>query len=559
MSKRQQKRLETGTRRAKTRELDSDFRWEDWPTKGTNPNTKTGAPDPDGGQPVPIPPSKPPQAPMQPMEELPREYTKQGGAADIILALQSLRKRKAIDADVTVVRKVGSEYRYHQVEPLLSQCSTLLDRCLASRSEWQALGEKSFAQWLELVQFGELDGIHKEETAYGYYFTAWSDAAREAYAQACTSLAQNGSSEALSRLLKPTTNKPAGPDNLPSNQLAEFAEMSSVAGESDAAELRYIAARARAEFENSNIDFRRRRTESARRANATKALAFTETGGPYNYEERRTAVQERFLADLKGAQDRLAAIRVGMKTIYGYDLPIATQPDVFNSTLISVRNALDWLARFSALDQNYVLPVSIKCLVGSSWAKGLRSDGRAGSWEFVMPETLFPKQAHVRLRGVSAAVDIANTRDIFQLALRVPENARVSFLDGSQRSIPQDVPITRICRIQGRGSPTPPDVMGVLSLHNVSPISVQGSSWRLVITSQMVPPDITDDLSKQTPDLRTTFIGSSDRLEDILLFLHLAVRAVPNNGGRRRSAAQYNGPRARNGAIDHHESATSGL
>jgi hypothetical protein len=281
----------------------------------------------------------------------------------------------------------------------------------------------------------------------------------------------------------------------------------------------------RTEYENCNINFRRRRTESARRANALKALAYTEAGGAYNYEERRRRIQKRFLADFGDAQERLAAIRKGLTSIYGYDLQLPDGEGIFDETLIAVRDALDWLVRFSSQEQNYVLPVSVKCLSGNRWDSGLRSDGRAGVWEFVITEDLFPKQSYIRLRGISACVDVNNDSDFFQIAIRLPQQGRIRFLDGTVHQLDQTmVPVTRVARIQPRSSVRPPDVVGVLSLHNVSPIGIQSTPWRLVITSEVEPLQITADPTGDAPDPHAVFVGSNDRLQDVILFLHLAVR-----------------------------------
>ena len=409
-----------------------------------------------------------------------------------------------------------------------------MDRCIASRAEWQALGEKSAAQLLELAAFRDLEIIHNDETSHGFYSLDWWNSAHEAVAQADTSEVEDDCSLLLAKAATGSANTPIPKlQDIQRENAAVAAQAYSSEAQSDAAQLRSTVARIRAEYENCNIDFSRRRTESARRDNATKALWYTDPNGPYNYEERRASILKRFVADFQAAQARLVAIREGMKSIYGYDLPVADDPDIYNKTLMDVRGALEWLARFSALEQNYVLPISVKCLTGGDWTKGLRRDGRAGAWEFPLPERLFPDQTHVRLRGLSACVDIGSITDFFQLVVRAPQQGSVRLLDGSvQQLAQQQVPVARICRVRDRDCTEPRDVVGTLALHNVSPISFQASRWRLVVTTQMTPPNINDDPSKASPDPMTAFGGSSKQLQDVILFLHVAVRSAP---ARRRS------------------------
>jgi hypothetical protein len=264
------------------------------------------------------------------------------------------------------------DFRFHQVEPLLSQTATLMDRCIASRAEWQALGEKSAAQLLELAAFRDLEIIHNDETSHGFYSLDWWNSAHEAVAQADTSEVEDDCSLLLAKAATGSANTPIPKlQDIQRENAAVAAQAYSSEAQSDAAQLRSTVARIRAEYENCNIDFSRRRTESARRDNATKALWYTDPNGPYNYEERRASILKRFVADFQAAQARLVAIREGMKSIYGYDLPVADDPDIYNKTLMDVRGALEWLARFSALEQNYVLPISVKCLTGGDWTSSL--------------------------------------------------------------------------------------------------------------------------------------------------------------------------------------------
>jgi hypothetical protein len=196
-------------------------------------------------------------------------------------------------------------------------------------------------------------------------------------------------------------------------------------------------------------------------------------------------IQARFQADFTDASLRIATLKSGLKLIYAYDLVLRESEAPFDDTLLAIRGALEWLVKFSSLEQNYVLPVSLHALPDCHWDRGLSRDQHSGSWQFTIPETLFPSQAHVRLRGISAEVECDGDRSLFQCAIRVPELGSIRYLDGSTQNLDQRaVPTTRIGRVYKRDAIRPADTVGVLSLHNVSPIG----TWKLAITSSQFPP-----------------------------------------------------------------------
>src|ERR1035437_7447755 len=62
-----------------------------------------------------------------------------------------------------------SAFRYQFVELLLDQAADLLERALANRREWNLLAARSFEVAADIQQYFELDKIHQEETAAGFY------------------------------------------------------------------------------------------------------------------------------------------------------------------------------------------------------------------------------------------------------------------------------------------------------------------------------------------------------------------------------------------------------
>ena len=431
--------------------------------------------------------------------------------------------RTPIDDGLKVVTKGPTEFRYHQVEPLLAQTATLLERGIASRSEWNTLGEKSFSTFLELKEFVDLEAIHSKETHIGYYAlpTLLSYSAYDA--EDHNYEANLDATAPYWIRFYPDNRKqfyPGPRQNEPLEQAVMRGQANLFSEQAKAAEMRRLNFDFQGRSDLWNVEFRRKRTEAARRVNALKTIAFTEPGGAFNYEERRAQIQKRFQADFNDAMSRLAAVKQGLNNIYGYSLPLKDSDNPFDDALIAVRESMDWLARFSAQEQNYIFPISLHALLGNNWDQGLNSDGHMGAWDFTVNTDLFPDQAHVRLRGLSLTVN-TESQDcgLYQAVIRVPISSTITLLDGTTNKLDQSaVPITRVARIQRFDSQKSPDVVGALSLHNVSPMG----AWRIGITSAIKPLNIIDN-PKGKPTPATPHMGS--KLTDVILHLYVAIRA----------------------------------
>jgi hypothetical protein len=115
-----------------------------------------------------------------------------------------------IDHEHNYRAQAPSLCKWRQVEHLLSQVSTLLDRCLAARSEFRDVLAKSFTTWIELAEFDALDAIHKDETQAGCYEL---DAGRSLMAVQAASEERTGL-EAAQRFLVETIGGIANPGNI---------------------------------------------------------------------------------------------------------------------------------------------------------------------------------------------------------------------------------------------------------------------------------------------------------------------------------------------------------
>jgi len=192
-------------------------------------------------------------------------------------------RRNHIDAGITIreaVPSVSSEFRYHQVEQLLSQAATLLERGIATRTEDLTLGEKSFTTWLELKEFDDLEAIHEKEVTAGFYAfpTLQSAAASKAEdvtattaAEACWYAANVWNKPEVPKATNEHTGEVVRPpiDMTNEERGNKIASVWSYSGQALAARARATASAAKATYDNCNIGFRRARTEAARRINAS--------------------------------------------------------------------------------------------------------------------------------------------------------------------------------------------------------------------------------------------------------------------------------------------------
>ena len=181
--------------------------------------------------------------PLAPLEPALSQFT---SARTTLQSTRPLSQRLdiGIDFSETVLNQPdNNEFRYHQVEQLISQAATLLERGIASRSEWQNLYERYFATYLELKEFDDLDAIHADETLHGFYALAQM-AAETDYDVQTIMLTGWG------------------------NTVTSGADTSAYANaQKDSTNAQKFNADFRKGYEQCNVGFRRRRTESARRMN----------------------------------------------------------------------------------------------------------------------------------------------------------------------------------------------------------------------------------------------------------------------------------------------------
>lgn len=480
----------------------------------------------------------------------------------------------AIDYGFTFTAEpTDAEFRYQHCETLLDQAADLLDRGQRDRRDWDELAVKKFGVATELTEYYAIDVIHQKEIEKGFYTVESKLSHATASAERYNMLGSNMSANYLEWLLKnqfsdtemrrqaDTAQLAAFLSHLAAYELpaqgglvrhawggntktipehlldATFAQVwhsllnqqvsllsqhQSYQTTVDSATRRTEGLQAKADWDRSDIEFRRGRTKVARDIADLKMKAYTEPRGALNYDERMKPLKARFTRDFRDALARLRAASEGLSSLYGYDRSLpssimntlggtsSSEYQLIDDSENWTRDAISWLLRFTQLDQNYILPISIRRTINNDtqWKAGLAQ----GSWRIRLPEELFPDQRHIRLRGIGATVEVdsGEADELWQVVVKPPATAVSRHLSGQNRTLQQNqVPPIRLARVTARNSNRDTDVVGVVSLHNVSPLGFGPQPEWTISMAQT---------SLQGVQLK--------KVKDLVLDLHLAVRSV---------------------------------
>jgi hypothetical protein len=447
-------------------------------------------------------------------------------------------------------------YRILHVEPLLDQAANLLDRCVAARQERDQYAIEKFKLETDLDFFFKTDEINDREIKSGLYtvpyeravydalaeseLEAYADAAKDELNKAIFQLKRDFQTQLNARFAAiwiPTapqygqaSNNDAlpisyvsPPDEKPKDKLAVlqwvasvlaqsglvnelyglFAQYSSYRGTAGASGFRKQSMSELADWNQKDISFKRERKEAALAIAIKRANQTTTPNGVLNYSDKIDEIEKRFLLDYREAVARLNAVSVGLKQLYGYSDPqlgdVRTNM-TFDETALWTRKAINWLVRFSRLEQNYVLPISVKRFT-SSWPDGLRKR----EWSFVLTEDAFPNQRNIRLRGVGAAVVGKDVDGLWRVVITPPkESFTRHHASGEVEKIDQSgLPNCVLGRVTSRYGYREAEITGINALYNASPFG----QWLVSISGESIEGITTDKIS------------------DLQIDLHLAVRS----------------------------------
>jgi hypothetical protein len=487
--------------------------------------------------------------------------TKDGSSSAALVA--NLRRIESGFRFVAVLQ--DSDFSELHVEPLLDQAADLLDRGVRDRATYDDLAAKAMLLSLEIGEFSQLDTIHQQEEAFGIYELPYNVADAElkaeqqlqthrgygaaylqwmgqAYYDASTIAALRDAAQRTAHMagraaFKAGSDIPqylvhewpvnSGKNKLYSSTHQRLAAKTTITHrlgqESDSLLLQQAAAEAEARagqermaglqarlaWDYANRWFARWRTQVARKTNDIKTQAAAATDGVLNYGKRIAALRDRFQQDFRNALARLHRAQRGLEKIYGYAVPLPADPadiDYFDDCLAWTREAIDWLVRFVRREQSMVLPVSVRRLVGEAkWAAGLANR----RWSFSLRRSDFERYAHVRLRGALVTVNggSIDPATLFRIGVLPPEEGDILHLSGSWNTVPRgNLPWCETARATVRDARRNPDAIGVVAMHNASPIG----DWRVTVGRSMLMNQVMDGIEDIVIDLHVSYRTNRD-------------------------------------------------
>ena len=432
-----------------------------------------------------------------------------------------------------------SYFRPQDVEPLLDQATTILERALVDRTSAQSLGEKLANVFVELTQAFALDAITTAEEAAGRFDVdaAVSRAQEQANKQLRDTYRQvagwqqalhdfvldsggegncniaRASMLAYTRAMysETTCAKPmmfpinvcGNPYGAPSNRIDIDAELTrqlqwheqhaqSIAcsaaveektGQGNAVEKTGAGIQAQRAWNEQNAQFLRQRADAVRQAIRLKATLRL-VAGALDFEPQMRVARQRYQQQLADAYARLQAVATGLARLYAYSpngapdpLPALNLQDAtsFDNVLAWVRRATAWLAGFSRRCHNYVLPLSVRHLTANAWEGGKRT----GEWSFAIdPDFFDDSERHVRIRGMCGWC--VGKDGPYSLDVWIPGLTQIRYWNGQlSQDFDQHVPRFRLGRVSPRKGAAVAEVSGLTALFNASPIG----QWRVTAKS----------------------------------------------------------------------------
>jgi hypothetical protein len=427
----------------------------------------------------------------------------------------------AIDADDNADFAIGTissdakKFRFWQVEPLINQAADLLDRGLRDRAAYDELQTKWMQLRTETIQFDYLNKIHNDEIDAGYYELQSTQSGPEKRALEQTEIGTEAAISFLAQVVKDQFGRGTLDGRI--TDIAEIAKLTTPANGDRVKELttaqtnwslavengqlqsdvaarngdkasineRRHAREAKATWDTKDVLFQRRRSEVTIFMNEVKKHAMADSGGPYNYLEQMEPIRSRFGKDFHAAYSILLAAQHGLQLLYDskgilpliIDEPLKGKFTSFDACVSWARDAIRFLIIAGQLDQNYVLSLSVKTNMGEDFfTKALANEGDTVKLTFEVLEARFAAQRLVRLRGISACVVESTPGDTWQMTVRAPVRSIGRFVSDADAAEPNKldqsmVPPVRLGRVQTRQSQREPDVVGLTTLHNVSPLS----------------------------------------------------------------------------------------
>lgn len=362
-----------------------------------------------------------------------------------------------------------ARFRFWHVESLANQAADLLDRCLKERGEFDAHMESAVRLDMEIASKQQQTQLLLDRIKKGAHKVEHDTTIREWTGWKSTQLPLRNAEEAW---LAAITNT--------SEAAQKFRDHGSLGGTSASLYNAYTQTdKAKMLSDLAFDEIARKENEADNEVDQLNQLEVARMGS-LNFKNRAALIKERLEQDFRHAYDRLVVAADGLKRIYGYreELPgTGSGSDHLNAVTLWLRDVLQWLVAFSQLDQGSTHTISLRSLLGEKeWKRAIEVSPVQA--RFNLPAETFDTLSYVRLRGLSVIVVAASQRGPWKAEVRLPTIGMIRHPDkvlagSSSGSIldQSDLPTCAFGRVDLKGSARQPEVCGLISLLNASPVS----------------------------------------------------------------------------------------
>jgi hypothetical protein len=392
-----------------------------------------------------------------------------------------------------------AHFRYWHVEAMLNQAADLLDRAVREQNDYHAAMQankrleiefnrlsSSFATMEKRFRPDPHDDYKSEWKMLGYDLAA-INRAKDALENAT-----NGAKAWLNNIAVSNHQLEGWSANATIKQIDATIEMY------NKPKIEQLIGIAEREYQLKEED------KNTVRDEIVTLTAAKESGKELDFKGIADRIERRVVQDFYDAYDRLTVASDGLRDLYGYTdrLPAIPQNSTDENSVDPVddaslnrvalwnRKALQWLAAFQQLDQGSTYVVSLRTVLHQQTFTDLLGQPTFQA-TFNPPAGAFAGLSYVRLRGVSVVVvGTSQAKGPWRGVLTVPSIGLTWYQNDSGGPVPgsnlpqQDIPKCVFGRIDLSSSPRPPEVCGLISLFNASPIAAPNTHFTIEINGQ---------------------------------------------------------------------------
>ncbi len=382
---------------------------------------------------------------------------------------------------------VENNYKFWQVETLLNQAADLLDRCVVDLNAVKSLEAQAKFLELEINKERKLLGLRKEKIKSGILDDKIDRLNKN---KRDLDLIKPDLDSAMSHATGAYHS--SGNDALLNNQTGRDVNLTQISVKKH--DQSYKSAEQELKWSIRDRIFALKEHDILQEAFDNK-IKETVDGQILDFKLQANIAAERCLRDYKDASDRMWSAEQGLKIIFNYQGPALPKGKSVHECVTWVRNAIQWMIRFSHNNQYFTVNISLKGILGQEEFESKITSN--STLRFKISEEYFKNHKFVRLRGMAGFVMTQNkVKTPWQYIVAIPKNALIKFKSTTNDIDQSALPYVTLGRVEDRLSNRPPEVVGSNSHINTSPIgdSSDGGEWSIKVEPALLDSDNLNDI-----------------------------------------------------------------